>query len=298
MSWNSSLVSASSAFWPPYITTTRSARPAMTPMSWVMSRTPMLSSVAQVVDDVEDLGLDRHVQRGRGLVGDQQLGPAHQAHRDDHALAKAARELEGVLVEALGRSGHLDHLEDLEGALARLLVGRPLVDPQALADLAADLHGRVERTHRVLGDQRDRLAALLLHLLLARGGQVHAVEDDVARRRRARCWANRRMIARPVVVLPQPDSPTKPTHSPDSMLEREVVDGGHVGLASGELNLQVIDREQRRHSRPILLFDAQKVRVRRGPRRGPSSSPGRRQTRRCSALGPRRRSAARCSGAP
>ncbi len=134
--------------------------------------------LAQRVDNVEDLGLDRHVQRRRGLVGDQQFGPADQAHRDDDALSQAAREFERVLVEPLGRARHLDHLEDLEGAGPGLLLGGALVDLEALADLAADLHRRVERAHRVLGDQRDRAAPVRLHLALGQVGEFDAVQDD------------------------------------------------------------------------------------------------------------------------
>ena len=46
----------------------------------------------QVVDQLEDLGLDGHVE-GRGrLVGDEQLGPGRRGHGDHHALAHAAGE--------------------------------------------------------------------------------------------------------------------------------------------------------------------------------------------------------------
>jgi hypothetical protein len=47
-----------------------------------------------------DLRLDRHVERGRRLVGDQQAGLAGQRHRDHHALAHAARELVRVVLQA------------------------------------------------------------------------------------------------------------------------------------------------------------------------------------------------------
>ena len=43
---NSSAVSASSATLPAYMTTTRSVRPAMTPMSWVISITAMFNLAA------------------------------------------------------------------------------------------------------------------------------------------------------------------------------------------------------------------------------------------------------------
>ena len=42
--------------------------------------------VAQVHQQVEHLRLDGHVERGRRLVGDQQLRPAGERHRDHHAL--------------------------------------------------------------------------------------------------------------------------------------------------------------------------------------------------------------------
>ena len=47
----------------------------------------------QRADQLEDLGLDGHVERGRRLVGDQQLRVARERHRDHHALAHAAGEL-------------------------------------------------------------------------------------------------------------------------------------------------------------------------------------------------------------
>jgi hypothetical protein len=45
-----------------------------------------LEVAAKCIDEVEDLRLDRHVERGRRLVGDQQLRAAGERHRDHHAL--------------------------------------------------------------------------------------------------------------------------------------------------------------------------------------------------------------------
>ena len=70
----------------------------------------------QELDQVEDLGLDRDVEGGRGLVGDQQRRAAGERHRDHRALAHAARELVRVLVElalGLGQADELQHLERL-----------------------------------------------------------------------------------------------------------------------------------------------------------------------------------------
>ncbi len=47
----------------------------------------------------QDLRLDGHVERRRGLVGDQQLGLVGQSHRDHRPLAHAAGELVRVGVD-------------------------------------------------------------------------------------------------------------------------------------------------------------------------------------------------------
>ena len=83
--------------------------------------------LAQRAHQVEDLRLDRDVERGGRLVGDQQLRPARQRHRDHHALAHAAREPVRIVVEALlgRRDAHAaQHLDRLRLRLrARQLAG-------------------------------------------------------------------------------------------------------------------------------------------------------------------------------
>ena len=85
---------------PAYITITRSHRPATTPRSWVIRTIAMPSSRLQPAEQLQDLRLHRDVERGRRLVGDQQVGLAQQRHRDHHPLAHAAGELVRVHVEA------------------------------------------------------------------------------------------------------------------------------------------------------------------------------------------------------
>ncbi|MFM8991380.1 MAG: hypothetical protein ACKOUS_17600, partial [Alphaproteobacteria bacterium] len=50
-------------------------------------------------DEVEDLRLRRHVERGRRLVGDQERRLADQRHRDHRALPQAALQLERIHLE-------------------------------------------------------------------------------------------------------------------------------------------------------------------------------------------------------
>ena len=75
---------------PAYMTTTRSAISETTPMSCVMIRIDEPWSRLQPLHQLEDLRLDRHVERRRRLVGDQQRRVARERHRD-HRRAAACR---------------------------------------------------------------------------------------------------------------------------------------------------------------------------------------------------------------
>ena len=77
-----------------------------------------------------------------------------------------------VLVEPLLGLGHLDLAEHLEGAGAGLGPADVAVEEDALRDLATDGHGRVERGHRVLGDQGDLVTPDIAHLPLVERGQI------------------------------------------------------------------------------------------------------------------------------
>ena len=78
-----------------------------------MSSSDMPISCLQARDQVQDLGLDRHVERGGRLVGDQQRGLAGERHGDHRALAHAARELVRVVVEPRGGLGDAHQPEHL-----------------------------------------------------------------------------------------------------------------------------------------------------------------------------------------
>ena len=124
---NSSLTDACSTIWPPYITATRWAISATTPRSWVISTTLAPGVGLQLAHQVEDLGLDRDVEGGRRLVGDQQLGLGGERHGDHHPLRLAAGELVRVGLGApfgVGDADAAQHLDRLlEAVLARCCCG-------------------------------------------------------------------------------------------------------------------------------------------------------------------------------
>ena len=69
--------------------------------------------VLEVLEQVDDLGLDRDVERGDRLVGDDQLRPQRERPGDADPLPLAARELVRVAVVVLGLQA--DPLEQLAG---------------------------------------------------------------------------------------------------------------------------------------------------------------------------------------
>ena len=71
------------------------------------------------------------------------------------------------------------------------------------------------------------------------------------------------MIDRPVVVLPQPDSPTTPEALALVDVEGDVVDGHHRRPAQTELGAQPLDLEDRGHlTRSTRAFAASTTAVR------------------------------------
>ena len=79
----------------------------------------------EVIQQRQDLGLDRHVERRRRLVGDQHLRLARERDRDHHALAQPPRELVGIVVEPLARVRQADKVKNLERRDRALPFSRP-----------------------------------------------------------------------------------------------------------------------------------------------------------------------------
>ena len=135
----------------------------------------------QVGDQVEDLALDRHVQRRRRLVGDQQVGPAGQRHGDRHALALAARELVRIGVDAPRGVGHADAVEQRDApACAPAAADRPRCSRSGSATWRPIVCTRVQRRHRLLEDHADAVAAQSAQLGVALADEFLAVEADAA----------------------------------------------------------------------------------------------------------------------
>ena len=198
----------------------------------------------EVLEQVQDLRLHGHVERGHRLVADDQLGVDREGARDADALALAAGELvrEAVVVLRV----QPDDLEQLLDALLDLRLGAHLVHLERLGDDEADALARVQRRVRVLEDHH-HLAPVRTHLGAGQARDVAAVEDDPAGRRieEAHDAARHRRLAAAGLA----DDAERL-----ALADREgdAVDGLHRGdllleddsARDGEVLLQVLDDEE------------------------------------------------------
>ena len=105
----------------------------------------------QLLEQVDDLRLDRDVERGDRLVGDDEVRVERERAGEADALALPARELVRVARGRVRREA--DDLEQLAHTRRRpaCRCARPCVH-ERLADDPADAVARVERRERVLED--------------------------------------------------------------------------------------------------------------------------------------------------
>ena len=129
----------------------------------------------------EHLGLNRHVQCGGRLVGDDHVRVVGDGHGDHHTLAHTAGELVREGLEAALRVRDADQVHELDGAVVNLLFGHlRIVGDQRFLDLVADGEHRGQRGERILEDHGDALATNLAHLKIGLVEQLLAMVGDGA----------------------------------------------------------------------------------------------------------------------
>ena len=104
----------------------------------------------QADQEVHNLRLNRHVQRCRGLIGDQQLGVTGYGNSNHHTLAHAARKLVRIVVHAAFGTGNFYHLQQFNRAGLGRCTAQAEVRFKHLYQLVAHGKARVQRCHRVL----------------------------------------------------------------------------------------------------------------------------------------------------
>ena len=123
--------------------------------------------VAQRAEQVEDLGLDGDVERGRRLVRDEEDGVAREGHRDHRPLSHATAELVRIVAQPLSWARDADKHEERLSAVQPLPARHAAMALQRLGDLLADREDGVQVDERVLEHHGDTVTADVLELAVA-----------------------------------------------------------------------------------------------------------------------------------
>src|SRR5262249_27322577 len=90
---------------------------------------------------MQNLRFKGDIERGRGLVGDQEFGPAQECHGDSNPLPHTAGELMRVAFQLVLRIGDTDLAQEVDGSLPPLparQVGIAILDVEHYVDNAAN----------------------------------------------------------------------------------------------------------------------------------------------------------------
>ena len=133
----------------------------------------------QVLQQVDDLRLDRDIERRYRLVADDEPRLHRDRARDADALALPAGEFVRVAPRVLRRKA--DQTQEFRHPLAFPALGQTM-QCKGFGEHVADGHSRVERAVRVL-ENHLHLTAQRAHLALREAEQVAPVEPDLPRSR-------------------------------------------------------------------------------------------------------------------
>ena len=92
----------------------------------------------QFSKQAEDLGLDRHVQSRRRLIGNHEVGIACEGHGNHHALSLTAAELMGVILQALFRRRDAHIPQELDASVSKFLLINVFMNHNGLSNLIPD----------------------------------------------------------------------------------------------------------------------------------------------------------------
>jgi hypothetical protein len=143
---------------------------------------PHATFAPQLAQQLEHLDLHGDIERRGRFVGDQQLRLAGHRLRDHRALQHAAGKFERILARAASCLRDAHAVEQLHGAGQRRAPIEAAMHAQALGDLFADAHARIECRQGVLEYDADAVAANRIPLALVGMCQCGAVEYDLSAR--------------------------------------------------------------------------------------------------------------------
>ena len=205
---------------------------------------------AQAAEQLEDARAGDDVERGRRLVEDDELGPAGEGG-GDHRRAASRRPRPRADSGASAPRDRADrHAPSASIASPpRLPLREAAMADQHLGDLAADRQGRIERGRRDPGTPCSmRRPRIVSSALRRRGAEIGVAETDAPAGASRALPGRWRMIAQASEVLPEPDSPTRPSTSPAAIDSVDVLQ--HALRAAAR---DVVERVVARSARTGLI---------------------------------------------
>ena len=201
----------------------------------------------QRVEQLEDLRLDRDVERRGRLVGDQQRGSQASAIAIITRWRMPPRELVRIGVDARGGSAMPTSRSSAMARRPGVAQRHALRARDRLGDLVADVQHRVERRHRLLEDHRDAAAADVTER--ASSERERSVPSSRMRVLAEESWpgGGQAQHREGGQILPQPDSPTSASSSPRSISKLTSSTGRSGARRVGEGDAEVLNLEQGGH---------------------------------------------------
>jgi hypothetical protein len=150
-------------------------------------------AIFQIAQEVEDLRLDRDVERGGGFVGHEKFGFRGEGHRDHDALLHAAGKLVRIIVEASFGGGNADEFEKSNHFVVR--GGVWAMQAQTFHDLIANAKNWVQRGRGILENVTDDAPANGAQFIFCHAQNVTAFHKNLTARitrRRARQQSRQR----------------------------------------------------------------------------------------------------------
>jgi len=131
--------------------------------------------VAEIVEQVEDLLLDGDIERGSGLVSDEQVRAIDDGHGDHDPLAHTSGKLVRVAAGTLLRVGDGNVAQAFDGTAPGFGFRNLVVRQHGFGNLVPNAHNRVEGGHRFLKDHGDAGAAETTELFRAESREIRGM---------------------------------------------------------------------------------------------------------------------------
>ena len=193
--------------------------------------------------DFQNLRLDRHVQGGGRLVGDDKIGAGDGGHRDHHPLAHPAGQFVRILLHPPRAFGNADIIQHLADAAPGFFPGHLLMKVQGFENLRPHRHVRGQRGERILEDHGDLGAAELIEPARRQAQQflsavAHAAAGAPVGGQQSHGGQKQLALARAALA-----HHTQAGAFLD--IEAHPLDRMHIAVLGGEMDIEVADFQQR-----------------------------------------------------